>query len=46
MTRMKIQKRLFCVFMLALVPILARSTPREDDDPVALLKRAIAPGRK
>jgi len=42
MTRMKIQKRLFYVFMLALVPILARSTPREDDDPVALLKRAIA----
>jgi len=42
MTRMKIQKRLLCVFMLALVPILARSTPRENDDPVALLKRAIA----
>ena len=42
MTRMKIQKRLFCVFMLALVPTLARSVPLEDDDPAALLKRVIA----
>ncbi len=39
---MKIKKRLFFVFMLALVPALARSVPLQDDDPAALLKRVIA----
>ena len=39
---MKIKMRLFFVFMLALVPALARSLPLEDNDPAALLKRVIA----
>jgi hypothetical protein len=38
---MKIKKSLLCVFMLALLPALARSVPLEDDDPAALLKRVI-----
>lgn len=41
MTRMKITKLLCCIFMLALVPALARSVPL-DDDPAALLQRVIS----
>jgi hypothetical protein len=41
MTGMKVKKPLVCVFMLALVPALARSVPLEGDDPTGLLKRVI-----